>query len=154
MRWSEVAERAAAPCVRSLRPPHCAEPSPRCTARQSDYAPGRRPAARRGRHPPPRNRSPGGIAPSMTSSTDTSPRSVSMRPRHKAAENVERSREDPEQRLASMRPRHKAAENTDRGREKKWGRNASMRPRHKAAENRSTMRTCCTRRRCFNEAAA
>ena len=63
---------------------------------------------------------------------------ASMRPRHKAAENLRAFHDGADAERASMRPRHKAAENILLAvlpadiREA-----ASMRPRHKAAENRT-----------------
>ena len=58
-----------------------------------------------------------------------------MRPRHKAAENLQPGRHVAVVRPASMRPRHKAAENGHRAAGAVPGPAASMRPRHKAAEN-------------------
>ena len=60
---------------------------------------------------------------------------ASMRPRHKAAENPASRRTLTMTEQASMRPRHKAAENAGPAGLQPWPRSASMRPRHKAAEN-------------------
>ena len=56
---------------------------------------------------------------------------------------------------ASMRPRHKAAENLQRaGAQGHGAGEASMRPRHKAAENCARWRTPSASSASFNEAAA
>ena len=77
-----------------------------------------------------------------------------MRPRHKAAENLEERGKDARGGTASMRPRHKAAENPDQGAAPAGPHVASMRPRHKAAENGSRRRRGAVGVDCFNEAAA
>ena len=61
---------------------------------------------------------------------------ASMRPRHKAAENLRMDRGSSRSgQYASMRPRHKAAENENDALRYVTRLFASMRPRHKAAEN-------------------
>ena len=78
-----------------------------------------------------------------------------MRPRHKAAENVEDTMREAIATVASMRPRHKAAENTLAGMRTLAGYHlASMRPRHKAAENIIYRDDTIAHIQSFNEAAA
>ena len=77
-----------------------------------------------------------------------------MRPRHKAAENDQRTGAGRCPGPASMRPRHKAAENALTGRAVAGHPLASMRPRHKAAENPPWFHVLNVSGGRFNEAAA
>ena len=77
-----------------------------------------------------------------------------MRPRHKAAENVNFGNFEVDLESASMRPRHKAAENVRLTPTEPGAVPASMRPRHKAAENREVSKINDPNGQSFNEAAA